>query len=588
MAPIPLNAGPLRLVLLPGEGAIRYLFAGEHEVLRGIGAPIRDRAWATVRPEISDLIIDRRTNSFRVTFTARCRIHPVDLRWRGELTGSPLGTLIFDFDGEALENFHHNRIGFCVLHPAEIAGAPCIIEHTHGHKESCGFPRLIQTGAPFRDVRAISHEITPGLKMEVQMDGDTFETEDQRNWTDASFKTYCTPLSLPRPALITKGTRIHQRVTVRLYGTVPAAPANFTPPWCAPTDATVSIGEILARKIPALGTVWNTTGSAAEIVSALRPLRLAHLRLDLWLKDSTWIQKLSAAAVAAEKLKLELEIAVFVNEHATAQFSALRAALPQLNPRPRIARWLVFHENHDATPVAMLATAREAFNGSPFSAPVGGGGTDNFTELNYHPELATEADFTVHACNPQVHAFDEASISETLPIQGMTVSNARQLSGGRPAVVSPVMFTRRWRLTDTDAPGVLPAGLMPFQTDQRHTSKFAAAWTLGSVAALANAGAVSATYFEATGDNGLVSLDVKPFPVYHTLAAVAPFSGASVVATVSSHPLSVVALAFTTGKKRILILANLRATPLSVKIDGTWNARAVALDAYEVISIPSS
>ena len=30
--------------------------------------------------------------------------------------------------------------------------------------------------------------------------GDVFEMEDQRNWTDASFKTYCTPLRQPFPA----------------------------------------------------------------------------------------------------------------------------------------------------------------------------------------------------------------------------------------------------------------------------------------------------------------------------------------------------------------------------------------------------
>ena len=34
--------------------------------------------------------------------------------------------------------------------------------------------------------------------------GETFEMEDQRNWTDASFKTYCTPLSLPYPIKIIK------------------------------------------------------------------------------------------------------------------------------------------------------------------------------------------------------------------------------------------------------------------------------------------------------------------------------------------------------------------------------------------------
>lgn len=36
--------------------------------------------------------------------------------------------------------------------------------------------------------------------------------EDQRNWTDASYKTFCTPLHLPYPVRVRKGVRIDQAV----------------------------------------------------------------------------------------------------------------------------------------------------------------------------------------------------------------------------------------------------------------------------------------------------------------------------------------------------------------------------------------
>lgn len=39
-----------------------------------------------------------------------------------------------------------------------------------------------------------------------------FETEDQRNWTDASFKTYGTPLDRPFPVAVSPGEEVHQRV----------------------------------------------------------------------------------------------------------------------------------------------------------------------------------------------------------------------------------------------------------------------------------------------------------------------------------------------------------------------------------------
>jgi D-apionolactonase len=64
------------------------------------------------------------------------------------------------------------------------------------------------------DLRALTHEAAPGLRVTCRMEGDTFEMEDQRNWTDASFKTYCTPLAEPFPVLVEPGDRVDQQVTV--------------------------------------------------------------------------------------------------------------------------------------------------------------------------------------------------------------------------------------------------------------------------------------------------------------------------------------------------------------------------------------
>ena len=55
-----------------------------------------------------------------------------------------------------------------------------------------------------------------GLATElVVFTGDVFEMEDQRNWTDASFKTYGTPLWLPFPVLVEAGHEVHQTVVIR-------------------------------------------------------------------------------------------------------------------------------------------------------------------------------------------------------------------------------------------------------------------------------------------------------------------------------------------------------------------------------------
>src|SRR5680860_1556216 len=52
-----------------------------------------------------------------------------------------------------------------------------------------------------------------GCRAKLSFEGDIFETEDQRNWTDASFKTYSTPLSNPFPVLIKAGDLVTQKIT---------------------------------------------------------------------------------------------------------------------------------------------------------------------------------------------------------------------------------------------------------------------------------------------------------------------------------------------------------------------------------------
>ena len=67
------------------------------------------------------------------------------------------------------------------------------------------FPELIDPVQPMMDLRALTHEPAPGLRVTCRMEGDTFEMEDQRNWTDASYKTYVRPLALPWPYTLAAG-----------------------------------------------------------------------------------------------------------------------------------------------------------------------------------------------------------------------------------------------------------------------------------------------------------------------------------------------------------------------------------------------
>jgi hypothetical protein len=186
------------MILNPADGSLRYLCAGGHEVLRGIAAPIRDRAWATIAPRIEDLQIAQEADSFRVTFTAHCVAAHLDFKWQGEISGHANGRLEFRFEGEALRDFERMRIGFCVLHQAELAGTPCRVTHTAGDIEAGRFPSLVRVDLPFADIRSLRHSVAAGLEAEVTLEGDVFEMEDQRNWSDASLK----PTALPPPSRV--------------------------------------------------------------------------------------------------------------------------------------------------------------------------------------------------------------------------------------------------------------------------------------------------------------------------------------------------------------------------------------------------
>ncbi len=79
------------------------------------------------------------------------------------------------------------------------------------------FPDLISPHQPFKQIQQVQHRINNKFEAIVHFAGDEFEMEDQRNWTDASFKTYCTPLDLPFPVNVPAGTEIAQSITLTVH-----------------------------------------------------------------------------------------------------------------------------------------------------------------------------------------------------------------------------------------------------------------------------------------------------------------------------------------------------------------------------------
>ena len=60
---------------------------------------------------------------------------------------------------------------------------------------------------PAMDIRSLAWTLRRRRHDRDPFDGDVFEMEDQRNWTDASYKTYSTPLERPFPVVVPDGAR---------------------------------------------------------------------------------------------------------------------------------------------------------------------------------------------------------------------------------------------------------------------------------------------------------------------------------------------------------------------------------------------
>lgn len=567
--PIPLRAGPVTLSFDAENAFLRYLRTGPHEVLRGINAPVRNQNWATVSPKISNLVVDDRGDNFLVTFDVRCAEEDIDFRWKGTLTGSATGVVEFSFDGEAHSTFKRNRIGFCLLHSPSAAGQPWVIETADGASSTGSFPRSISPHQPAKNLRAITHELAPGLRARVDFEGDVFEMEDQRNWTDGSFKTYCTPLEIPYPVEIAKGTKIWQKIKVSLAGDIPAVRRSGA------DDPVILTLSDKRSALPRLGL--QVSGEVKDLtddqIRHLKALHLDHLRVDLALSGAGFADDLRRATEQAQALGVSLHVGLNLGN--TPAFGPL---LDMIEDRqPPVSHWLVTGGNP-----AHFQTARTQLAPVVGEAMIGVTQTTNFVDLNRTRPDDAAIQAVGFAINPQIHAFDIPSMVETLEIQADTVATTREFAGDRPLVIGPV--TLRPQLVDGEnPPGGPPPGPFPTQVDERQGTPFTAAWTLGSVKYLAAAGAQSATFFETVGWNGVIDADAdtttarpegfpsqpgERFPVYHLLAIIGEFAGGTVRHIDSSDPLSAVAIVLQEPGRRCVLVGNLTGKTLTPSLRG--------------------
>ena len=590
-----LTAGPITATFENGQ--LRWVKIGEAEAIRAIAFLIRDRNWSTANPQIEDLVIDESDGGFKVGFTARCPTIDGEFVWRGELTGTPDGVLrCVGVGSPEGTDFFTGRTGFVILHPLKgFVGKPVTIEHTDGTTRKSRIPEEIIPDQPFLLVRAMTHEPARGVKAEIRMEGDSWETEDHRNWTDASFKTYCRPLSLPYPYKIAKGEDVRHAVTLKFSGTLPKEPAG------APGPVTVKLGAP-SGKMPRIGVsvLPEDARAALRVAPLVKAAGIQHVNCRIDLRARGWEKPLADYGRLAKETGAEIVLEIIIPgadkpaKELGAAAKAVRAA--KLRPAAVVVTPAADLKSYPpGTPFpedvpsweAIAAAARKAFR----NVRIGGGMLSNFTELNRKRPPKKLFDFITHATSGMVHAADDRSVMETLEAVGYIIHSTKALIGRTPYRIGPSHIGNSFNPYGASVtPNPSGGRVTMARVEPRHRGLFGAAWHLGYLSQAAAGGLEAATMASPVGEFGIAYARLphpqplfdgvrgaRVYPVYHVIRGLAAAAAARRIPAESSDTGRVRSVAWRKGRTTHVWLANLGGDTVEVKLRGLARGRATLM-----------
>ena len=589
-----LNAGNLTAIW--DGNNLRDIQAGGLKLLRMIYPAFRDREWHTVTPLIENEDIKKDEASFTIKLRCRYKTNEIDFVADYTFEGTTENNIIVTMEGQALESFLKNRIGWCVLHPIEgVAGEKCIVELKNGSFEHSVFPTVIYPFQVFTGIRSMGWT-REGISCKLDFEGDVFETEDQRNWTDASFKTYCTPLSLPYPVRVEKGTRIFQKIKLSVSGDMVKTPEE--------SRVIVSLFPEKTFRLPEIGICRNAEddGTLSENeIRILRPLRFDHYRINFRLSEPGWRDEAGKASAESHDLGIPVEAALFFDDNYEAEIKDFISW--QSEAKIIISNVLLFHVSLPVIPDERSGQIIRFLRDEDPQINVSAGTYSDFVHLNRRRPGYSGNDSFCFSVTPQAFLSDDQTIVENLRAQADAVRSAKGFSGNKKIVVSPVNIHGRRGKKNADEMAQMSGMHLPQDVDPRQMSLFGACWTAISIKYLSEAGADSITLYETTGERGIIQGDSDPrwpglfrsvsgmiFPVYHVLRFILGNKSLTGIKSISSNPGKVDCFALSDGKQARILLANFTDTIQTVSLEccsGLFRVRTLCTESYpEAVSNP--
>lgn len=575
-----LRAGKLTAIL--EDGGLRDIRFDGIELVRAVSYLARDASWGTLRARFEDLAVSETEGRFSVTYTGFCGVPEPRFRYRMRVEATADGRLSLIAEGEAIEDFETNRTGFVVLHPFTAAGGDLMIRHGDGTVERTRFPERISPDQPAFDIAAMTHEPAPGLSCAVSFEGEVFEMEDQRNWADASFKTYVRPLSKPRPYVIAKGASDRQSVVIEARGQA-LTPAAASPrrPGLRFGDAGGAMPETaLFVEEAGLGAAIASPGLTRHLIVRLDPAsgdgraplaeagRFAR-DCDASLAIELICDTVEPAAEAAEALRI-------VAESGVAPGAILCSPRREFRTRPS---GTVPPGEH---PVGAMV---EALRAAGYSGRIGAGTPSNFTEFNRNPPDG-RPDFVYFSVAANVHAADDASIVETLDVYPELIASARALRPGVPIWLGSCgIGTRHNPYGAAVQPNPERRRVAAARIDPRHAALFGAAYAIGIAARAAEAGVAVLTLGSPSGDFGIFDPAEAPPAIGRVQSELTRAAGGRRHPLTSDAPL-VSGVAFETTAGRRALVANLGPEEVGLEIPETFrSAEPIAPAAAPGVSL---
>lgn len=495
---------------------------------------IRPLDWSTLKADEYSVDVQIVGDDCVITIT---EVFAGALTAQAKITLSSNNTFSVEYELKGLTEYQVSRWGVCFcLNTADWMRASVVSSgNTYSLAQDISPQRVvdgvIQGLFPASDEM---HFLAPDKRsLKVVSTGKVLEAEDQRNWTDNTYKIYSGSLSEPFPFLTSAGSIWKQSVNFEV-----GVPKSVT------TDATkILVKEIEA--LPSIGLQFNHDSllTPDDLEKAFVLLEIDHLRIN---EEALTSQKI--ATTAANGLILEAALL------SSNKDDALKAEVLQLSERvPAGSRLLVQREGRQVVDAADLPKNSSLNSYIP--------GSDAFL-VDLQSNQYNFGNSVSYSMAPTVHSFDTETIFKTLFTQQESINFAQKYIAPQ-VFISPITFSMRGNPHSGHSRDQRLVYAEPEMALHIRTIE-GAAWTLGSIHSLASAGAFSGSWHELFGEYGAIyseSGSIKFTPTFHAITALGAHHAHQITIATSFDNSWV---AFENRETKTILVASLR--PWSLEI----------------------